>query len=82
MEPTRILGRRRRPRLGHARHSLKKASLGEKEAPNFIFNNFSDDGRYYGLSQVPALAWIDAAEELGLLELADLFFYGASADAK
>jgi hypothetical protein len=34
------------------------------------------------LSQVPAIAWIDAAEELGLLELADLFFYSASADAK
>jgi hypothetical protein len=82
MEPPRILGRRRRPRLGHARHSLKKASLGKKEAPSFVFNNFANDGNYYALSQVPAIAWIDAAEELGLLELADLFFYSASADAK
>jgi hypothetical protein len=82
MEPPRLLGRRRSPRLRHARHSLKKASLGKKEAPSFIFNNFADDGSYYGFSQVPAIAWIDAAKALGLIELADLFFYGASADAK
>jgi hypothetical protein len=83
MEPPRLLGRCWRPRLGHARHSLKKASLGEKEAPSFVFTNFAnDDGDYYGFSQVPAIAWIDAAEALILLELADLFFYGASTDAK
>jgi hypothetical protein len=82
VEPTRLLGRRRRPRLGHARHSLKKASLGKKEAPSFIFNYFADDCRYYAFGQVPALAWIDAAKALGLIELADLFFCGASADAK
>jgi hypothetical protein len=52
------------------------------EAHDFAFGGFASAESSYHDLPVPALGWSDAAEAFGLLELANLFFHGACADAQ
>ena len=52
------------------------------EAHDFAFGGFASAGSSCHDLPVPALGWSDAADAIGLLDMANLFFHGACADAE